>query len=215
MPAISVLVDGEVLAIVNTDNLQVLTAYVHGARTDEDFATIDFHGMTAGDGNDSTYLAWIDVLVLQPGQEVEFQFLESGETTSRGRTAKELQSDGTSDDADSEDSNTEDLDFNDPAQAAILLNRLRAKPSLRAGYAMQLFEEDKLILDQQTTEQDHAFSCGLLWNSFRPHRASMSLHAYTIDDIEKRSVNYMVREYVQAPRTFLLRVDALAPNLAK
>ncbi|HEY1396412.1 hypothetical protein [Roseateles sp.] len=195
MPAISILVDGEPIATANTESLSVLSAHVQGSRSDEEFASVDLHGTTS---EESTFLIWIGSLTLQAGQQVEVRFLEDGETAPPGKTIEELFADG----PDHEEPDDE------PSEASAF-KEIRAKPLHRAGYGLAFSSTADIAFEGRTGEDDHAFAFHVVWNMHRPDRAHLSLHAYTLDELESRAPpRDMVREYIHAPRTVTLRISA-------
>ncbi len=195
MPAISVLVDGEPIATANTEGLGVLAVHVQGTRSQEDFVTVDLRGSTS---EDSTFLTWIDSLTLRPGQQVEVHFLEMGETALPGKTIEELFPD-----------EPDDEEADDEPSEASAFEEIRAKPLHRAGYGLAFSSSDGVAFGGRTGEDDHAFAFHVVWNMHRPDRAHVSLHGYTIDELESRArPRDMVREYIQAPRTVTLLISA-------
>ena len=195
MPAICLLVDGEPIATVNTEGLSVLSVHVHGSRVDDEFATVDFHGSTS---ETSTFLIWTGSLTLRPGQQVEVGFLEAGETAPPGKTIEELFPDET-------DEEEPDYDLSE----ASALEEIRAKPLHRTGYGLTFSSSTGAAFEGRTGEDDHAFAFHVVWNMHRPDRAHLSLHAYTVDELERRAPpRDMVREYIHAPCTANLRISA-------
>jgi hypothetical protein len=198
MPAIAVLLDGELLATVNTSAYDVVSVHVHGTRIDDEFATLEMAGGAYPDSGESTHLIWINSKELRPGQRIEVHFREMGETLPAGKTVQELF--------------PEEQDIEAPGDfkpTEAMFAELRAKPSRREGFSFQLRGTAGAPFAGRTAPQDHGFGFSLVWNSHRPQRASHSLHAYTLDELEKRiPVRDFIREYVEAPYAVTLQIDA-------
>lgn len=196
MPAISVLLDGELLATVNTSGYDVVSVDVHGLRIGEEFAELDMRGGTHPENEKSTHFVWINRRVLQPGQQIEVRFSEAGETLHRGETLEELFPDK---------KNTELPEGFKSREAAFA--ELRAEPSRRDGCTLKLRSSAGASFVGSTAPTDHGFGFSLTWNSFRPARASYSLGAYTLDELETRApLTDFIREYVETPHVVNLQV---------
>lgn len=194
MPAISILVDGEPIATANTEGLSVLSAHVQGSRSDEEFGSVDLHGTTS---EESTFLIWIGSLTLQPGQQVEVRFLELGETAPPGKTIEALFPD-----------EPDDEEPDDEPSEASAFEKIRAKPLHRLGYRLAFSSSCGIAFEGRTGEDDHGFAFHVAWNMHRPDRAHLSLHAYTLAELQRRATpRDMVRKYLHAPRTVTLRVS--------
>ncbi len=196
MPAISVLVDGERMATVNTSGYDAVSVHIHGTRIDDEFATLEMSGGTYPEKGESTHLIWINGHELRPGQQIEVRFQETGETWPPGKTIEEL--------FPARKDAEESVDFK-PREAIFV--ELRAKPSRREGFSFQLRSSAGASFAGSTGPMDHGFGFGLLWNSNRPERARHSLHAYTLGELESRSpLRYFIREYVEASYAVTLQV---------
>ena len=198
MPALCLLLDGELLATVNTKGYDVVSVHVHGTRTDVEFATLEMSGGIYPGNGESTHLVWVNHRELPPSQRVEVRFQEKGETHPRGKTIEELFPEETE--------GEEPVEFK-PTEAMVA--ELRSKPTLRSGYELQFAGTSGATFSGRTAPSDHGFSFTVVWNSHRPNRASLSLHGYTIDELESRApMRDFVREYIEAPHSAALRVDA-------
>lgn len=198
MPAISVLLNGELLATVNTKGYDVVSVHIHGTKTDDEFAILEMSGGTYPNNGESTHLIWINSLELWPGQRLEVRLQESGETLPAGKTIEELFP---------EEADTEvPADF---APTEAMFTALRAKPLRREEFSFQFLGSTGTSFVGKTASTDHGFGFSLVWNSNRPERACCSLHAYTLDELENRTpMRDFVNEYVRAPYTGSLRTDA-------
>jgi hypothetical protein len=198
MPAISVLLDGEPLVTVSTIGYDVVSVHVHGTRTDAEFATLDVSGGAYPATGEPMHLIWISSHELRPDQLIEVRFEEAGETSHRGKTIEELFPE--------EQAAEEPVDFK-PTEA--MFAELRGKPLLRNGYSFRLRGSIGEPFAGTTAPADHGFAFNLVWNSHRPQRASHSLHAYTLDELEKRSpLRDFIREYIEVPYAIALQIAA-------
>jgi hypothetical protein len=68
--AIRVLLDGETLATVGTEGLDLVTVQVHGDTTQAEFAVLEMSGGIYPADGESTYLIWLNSLELRPGQAI-------------------------------------------------------------------------------------------------------------------------------------------------
>lgn len=90
MPALSVTIDGVLIATVCTDGYDVLSVRAGGTRIDDHLANLDVAGGSYPENGEQTYLTWVNELYLQPGQVVTVSFLESASTSHAGKTIEEL-----------------------------------------------------------------------------------------------------------------------------
>lgn len=197
-PTISVLLDGELLARVNTTGYDVVSVGVHGTRIDEEFATLDMSGGAYPENRESTYLIWINRQTLRPRQQIEVRLEENGETLRAGKTIEELF-------PAARDAEEQGHFYRTDA----LFAELRAMPLRRGGFSFQVGNSTGASYAGRTAPADHGFGFSLLWNSYRPERARCALHAYTLEELQnRRPMRDLIREYVEAPCAVTLRVDA-------
>ena len=198
MPTISVTLNGQLLASVTTDGRDVLSVHVHGIRTDSEFASVDMTGGSYPEGQESTYLTWINSTLLSPGDSVEVRFTDSGQTSHPGRTIDEL--------FPNEPADSQPTDFKATPE---MFAELRAKPQLRVGYGFSLALPSGTYYEGRTTEAEHGFGFSVVWNSHRPQRASVSLHSYTVDSMEhQQPMRDHAREYIVPDNTVRFQVAA-------
>lgn len=199
MPSLSVQLDGTFLARVNTDGYDVLSVHVHGTRIDDDSAELEMSGGSYPDGGESTHLIWINSMPLRPGQEVEVVFGEDGETSHAGKTIAEL----------FPNENSEPEQPEDFRPTAEMFAELRAKRVLRDGYLLTLSASTGTVFVGRTENTAHGFGFTIVWNSHRPGRANLSLHSYTLENLEQKTPMLdHVREYIEPVQAVRLRVDA-------
>jgi hypothetical protein len=197
MPALTILLDGQKQASVNCEPYEVASAGVKGTVIEQDFASVD---VMAGSysGQDDVHHVWLPDLALRPGQLVEIRFDEKAETAPPGLTLKELFPEEPSQGR-----------WEAPPSLTATFAQLRQKPALRSGFGLSLQSANGTSYEGRTAPGDHGFGFTVLWNSLRPSRVSVSLHSYTLDDIEHKSpLRDHVREYLEIGGWVALRTVA-------
>lgn len=174
MPALSVSIDGVAIATASADGYDVMSVRAGGTRIDDDLATLDLSGGSYPEDRESSYLTWISDLTLRPGQVVTVSFLESAASSHEGKTIEELFPD---------EPPTPQTDLKPTNE---IFNELRAKPKLREKYSFRLVSSSGTSFIGETKPDEHGFGFTVLWNSSYPQRARVSLHSYTLDDLEVR-----------------------------
>lgn len=183
MPALRTLIDGVPLATVSSDGYNLLSVRVSGTRINEELATIEVSGGIYPEGGESTYLIWAADINLLPHQEVTVQFLERAETSHPGKTIDEQYPD---------EPLPEEEDFTPTPE---MFAKLRTMPTYRDAFKLYLESSQGARAHVETTSEDHGFAFSVVWDSFRPIQARMSLHSYTIQSMEERTdSNYHVQE---------------------
>ncbi len=183
MPALRTLVDGTPLATVSCDGYNVLSVHVSGTRINEELATIQVSGGIYPEGGESTHLIWAADIELKPHQEVTIQFLEQADTSHPGKTIDELYPD---------EPPCEQEDFTPTPE---MFAKLKNMHTYRDDFKFSLESSQGSLTRVETTQEDHGFAFSVVWDSFRPKHASMSLYSYTIQSMEdKIDSNYHVRE---------------------
>jgi hypothetical protein len=173
VPTITVTLNGQLLASVATDEYDVVSVHVHGARTNGEFASVHLSGGLHPQGHESTYLTWINSVLLKSEDSLEVRFSEFGQTSHPGKTIKELFPE--------EQEESQHKDFRPTPE---MFAELRAKPQLRDGYDFSLTLPSGPLYKGRTNEAEHGFGFSVAWNSYRPLRASVSLYSYMIDSME-------------------------------
>jgi hypothetical protein len=122
---------------------------------------------------------------LRPGQRINVVFVENGKSSHPGKAIEELFPD--------EPSITR-TDFKPTAE---MFEELRAKPKLREKFSFRLFSSSGASFVGESAPSEHGFGFTVLWNSFHPERATVSLHTYTLESLETRSsLNYLFEEKI-------------------
>lgn len=172
MPALSVSIDGVTIATVCTDGYDVLSVRAGGTQIDDELATLDVSGGSYPEDGESTSLTWVSELSLLAGQIVEVSLLENAPSTHQGKTIEELFPD---------EAPTEQIDFTPTAE---FLAELRTRPKLRDKFSFRLALSSEPVFAGETKPEEHGFGFTVLWNSFHPKYARVSLHSYTLDGLE-------------------------------
>lgn len=174
MPALEISVDGISVVTVNTDGLDVLGINVGGTKIDEELASLNVSGGSYPEGGQPAPLTWVASSPLCAGQAVSVVFHEQGSSTQPGKTIEELFPDQLP---------VEQTDF---TRTVEMFKELRAKPKVREKFNLQLVSSSGTSFVGETSSAEHGFGFSVLWNSFHPERARVSLHAYTLDSLESR-----------------------------
>jgi hypothetical protein len=186
MPALDISVDGVKIATVNMDGLDVVSLNVSGTQVDEDVASLDVSGGSYPENGQPTSLTWVGCFPLHAGQRINVVFLESAASSHPGKTVEELFPD--------EPVSTQ-TDFTLTAE---MFRELRAKPKHRENFSFRLSLSSGTSFVGTTATNEHGFGFTVLWNSFHPERARVSLHSYTLENLETHSpMNNLVEENIQ------------------
>jgi hypothetical protein len=185
MPALSVSIDGNTIATVNTDEFNVLNVQVGGTLVDEHIAMLNFAGGFHPETGESTYLTWIDQMPLQIGQVVVVTFAENAQTSQKGKTIEELYPN---------DNIAETIDFKPLPEA---IKEIKAMQKQREKVIFRVVLSNGDVFVGNTTPKEHGFGFSVLWNAWQPERASVSLHSYTLENLESRtSLNDLAKEKI-------------------
>ena len=183
MPALRTLIDGVPIATVSSDGYNLLSVYISGTRINEELATIEVSGGMYPKGGESTYLIWATDIHLLPYQEVTVQYLKQAETSHPGKTIDEQYPD------------EPPCEVEDFTPTPVMFAKLRTMPTFRDGFMLSLESSQGARLLVETNPEDHGFAFSVVWDSFCPQRARMSLHSYTIQSMEDRiGGHYYVQE---------------------
>jgi hypothetical protein len=120
-----------------------------------------------------------------------------GETSQAGKTIAELFPD---------EASTDPVDFKATPE---MFAELRARPSKRARYRFDIQLSSGTSVLAQTASDEHGFGFSVLWNSYRPESARVSLHSYTIESMEHQTpMKYHVQEHLHPGQSAVVKVDA-------
>lgn len=174
MPYVRVTVDGQTLASVATDSLEVIIARVGGTRTDEDYADVGLTGGVYSADGGSDHRIWINQTVLRRGQAVDVALLEEDLPVGSGRTIEEIYPD------------SETAREQPPVDMAELCAEERRAPLVRNRYVLEFTTPSGATGRDITLADEHGFGFSVYWSSQHPSRATVKLYAYTIDGMERR-----------------------------
>ncbi len=197
MPALTVCVDGGLLARVCTDGLDVLAINVGGTRVDDELATIHVNGGAYPEDGEHSHLIWIDRFVLQPGQQVQIELSDAGADSQPGMTIDQFPP---------EPNPTPPAEFKTLAQTVA---ELKERTLTREGYAFEAQLPAGEVQRTASLPNEHGFGFSVLWNSHRPERASVSLHTYTLDGLEHgEDGRDHARQYLRPGQSVGIKVEA-------
>lgn len=197
MPLIAVEIDGQRVAAARCDDFHVVDARVSGSLVEPQFSTVELTTSTYPESGEGTYLIWLNEIELKAGQVIELKLLSDGEVIGAGKTIEELYPNG---------------DDREPPPGKSInecFRELRLKPNLRAGYNFRSSMPTRANHFSGTELGEFGFGFGLLWNRFRPNRASLSLSTWSIDSVQFDTPSREhFREYIVPGQGGTLRVDA-------
>lgn len=172
MSFLRVAVDGQSVASIATDGRELVTVHVGGTRVDDEYANLSVSaGVYSGDGA-SDHRIWVDQMPLSVGQVVEVALLEHDTAVGEGLPIEELYP------------ACETVAPPTSADNAGLFAELRRLPQKRGEFTVRFNSSAGAASLFSTNPDEHGFGFSVLWNDIRPERASVSLHAYTIDSVE-------------------------------
>ena len=202
MPAISVLLDDELLVTVDTHGLDMLAVHVHGDRTDAGFAFLDVSGGIFPGQGESTHLWWLFLHPLQPGQRIDVRFDEEGTTLYPGKTSDELALE-----------EPEEPDTPEPDDFRITPSRfaeLRAQPVRRSRVSFRLQDALGMAVTGEMAAHDHGFGFNAVWHASNAEELRYSLHTYSLDNLEhKTPMRSLCHRQVTVPYALTLQAHAL------
>ncbi len=181
MPALSVSVDGILLATVSTDEYNIVTVRASGDVVNTDFVGLEVAASCNPENGDSIYHIYVSEYQLLPGQIVTVQMLESALTSHKGKTIDECYPD--------EEPIDKNFDF---TLTADIYDELRQKPRLREKYSLRVESTNGSRFIGDTEPGIHGFSFSVLWDSWSPESSRVSLHSHTLKGLEAREpmINY-------------------------
>jgi hypothetical protein len=197
MSFLRVAVDGQPIASISTDGLEVVSVHVGGSRLDCEYADLNVSGGVYPEDGESDHRIWVDQMRLIAGQVVDVALLERDKAVGDGRTIGELYP------------ASESVPVPTPIDKAEFFADLRRQPQLREGFTVRLTSSVGTTGMFSTASDDHGFGFSVLWNNMRPERVSVSLHAYSIDSMESgESGRDFVRERLPLGGTVRLELVA-------
>lgn len=175
MPALSVSVDGQELATVNTSGLTMLAFHLFGNRSNAELALLDMNGGCYG-AEKKSHLIWISNRRLEAGQAVVVSLVADAPTSHAGKTIDQLFPD---------EAPCEKTDF---TPSAAMFDELRKREMLRDGYAFSLASPAGPLYAGRTEGEEDQFGLNVVWTALhRPDSARFSLGTTTLENVRTRS----------------------------
>lgn len=174
MPAISVSLDGNIVATICTEGFDLLRVGVSGTRIDEGPPHLEVHAGSYPETGEGSYLIWADSSSLEPGQVLTVSMLDNAQTNRPGKSIEELYPDGP------------DVVAH-PKSRDEVFAELRNRPLIHERFVFDFDSSKGVHFAGETDPEEHGFSFAVVWNSFHPERARVSLHSYTLDSLENNS----------------------------
>lgn len=174
MPAFCVSVDEEIIVTVCTGGYDILSIQVSGTLIDQEFSKLNVTGGKYSGDEDTKHLIWVSEMPLRANQTVAVKMLSDSATSFPGKTIDEL------------------FPIDDPAETADfkptseMFDELRSKLKLRSRIAFHLKSSLDTNFVGHTAGEDHGFGFSILWDTWRPESARVSLHSYTLDSLQHR-----------------------------
>lgn len=175
MPALSVSVDGILLATVSTGEYNIVTVRASGDVVNKNFVGLEVVASYNPEIGDSIYHIYVSEYQLLPGQIVTIQMLESALTSHKGKTIDECYPD--------ESPVEKNFDF---TLTTDIYDELRKKPRLREKFTLRVESTNGSIFLGDTDPGIHGFSFYVLWDSWSPESSRVSLHSHTLKGLETR-----------------------------
>lgn len=172
MPGIIISRNGERLAAVSTEGLNILTAQVVGDVLGPELSVINVFGGLYGEGEADKHLIWLDDFRIDEGDVVRIEFVESTENSHQGKTIEELHPDSGHESKEQE--SIEEL-FND----------LLSQKKIRNGFSFKLISQD-LKFCEAVENNVYSFICGAIWRWIRPEQLKVYLASNTLEKIKNR-----------------------------
>ncbi|MCW3538765.1 MULTISPECIES: hypothetical protein [Burkholderia cepacia complex] len=185
MPALEIMVDGNTVVMVSTNNLSMLAATVSGMLIHEAIASLNVSGGNYSQSGSPTYLTWIADTPLQAGQRIRVLFHQDGQSSHAGKTIDELYPD---------EPPVAQTDFTPTAE---MFQKLRAMPKVREKFLIDLNASSGASFHGETTAGEDSFALSILWDSMHPERARASLYSNSLDNLEvKGAPNSLLKENI-------------------
>lgn len=195
MPGLAVSINGNEVATVSTEGLNLLSVRVSGDLTSDDFATLDVSGGLYGEGGSSQHLIWVNLVPLIPGDEVAVSFLERATTSRAGKTIDELFPE-----------KGQSMGPWEPLEK--VLDDLAKEPKVRQQFNFEVTPPTGDVVRAATMPEDHSFGFSVDWAWKCPGRARVSLSSASLDNIVNRvGGTYHAEFKLELGQGVKLRVD--------
>jgi hypothetical protein len=195
MPGLAVTLNGKELATVSTEGCNLLSVRVAGDLISEEFASLDVSGGLYGEGIKEPTLTWVNLIPLNPGDEVEVTFLQEAMTSHPGKTLDELYPE-------------EERPMGPWEPLEKMFDDLAKEPRVRERFGFVITPPDGEPIRTATMPNDHSFGFSVSWAWNHPERARVSLSSASLEDISKRVGGTDHAEFkLQIGQGVKLRVD--------
>lgn len=197
MPAFSIFLDNTLLARVCTDGFEVLAIQAGGVRSDNELADINMSAGSYVDEQEKIHLIWINSQPISANQELRIEYSVDGFNSHEGKTIEEMFPDDATN------------PVSDSASVADVLAEFWQRPSVRDGYSFDVRLPNGESIRSKSSSEDLGFGFSVLWNSYKPGRASVSLHTYTRESMEQSSPGTdHVRAYLRPGQEVSIKISA-------
>lgn len=195
MPGFAVTINGRGVATVSTEGYNLLSVRVAGDLISDEFASLDVSGGLYGEGDKSQHLTWVNLIPLNPGDEIGVTFLRDATTSHRGRTLDELFPE-----------NERPMGPWEPLEK--MFEDLAKEPQVRERFEFVLTPPDSEPVHAATLPGDHSFGFSVSWAWTSPELARVSLSSASLEQIAKRVSGADHAEFkLQMGQGVKLRVD--------
>ena len=195
MPGLAVTVNGREVATVSTEGYNLLGVRVAGDLISEEFANLDVSGGLYGEGDKSQHLTWVNLVPLEPGDEVAVAFLGEATTSHPGKTLDELFPE-----------DERPMGPWEPLEK--MFEDLAERPRLRDRFEFVITPPDSEPIRATTMPGDHSFGFSVSWAWTSPDRARVSLSSTSLEQIQRRvNGTYHAQFKLQIGQEVKLRVD--------
>jgi len=172
MQGLLVTLNGEKLASVSVEGLNILNVTIHGDLLSPELASLDMSGGYYGENEKDKHLLWLNDIELSQGDEVEIFLLETTSTLFSGKTVNEIYPDAKN------NSNSQTMDE--------LFEELSQETKTREKILFEVTQPNGKILKLFTSGNDSNFNFLIMWKWLHPEQASVSLTTNSLIGIRDR-----------------------------
>lgn len=173
MPGLAVTVNGREVVTVSTEGYNLLSVRAAGDLISDEFASLDVSGGLYGEGEKSQHLTWVNLIPLNPGDEIGVTFLREAKTSRPGRTLDELFPES-----------EQPMGPWEPLEK--MFEDLAKEPLVRERFEFVLTPPDGEPIRATTLPGDHSFGFSVSWAWTSPELARVSLSSASLEQIAKR-----------------------------
>lgn len=167
------LLNGERMASVSNDGLNIITAQIHGDVIGDEVSAMDVHGGLYGHDDEDKHLIWLSDHEISAGDEVEISFVENVTTSHAGKTIEEL--------------HPEPVEENSAGQSMDdLVEELSSRPKTRERFAFELTLPNGDVVQAKTAPEEFSYHLSVMWRWAKPENARVSLSSNSLEKIARR-----------------------------